>query len=150
MNLRPMEHLLLRVIVIGVLVLATLLGFAYFAKHHTKAEEQSAQAFIREKVLPIARQWQAPALLQIASPGFAQLNPEPQLAKRLAAYGSQGALVETRTIEVLVDKPFFGSNEKGIQAMVNIPSVFERGQANVRLTLVQLSGQWRVETITLQ
>jgi hypothetical protein len=150
MNLRPLESIIWRLLLGAAVVLAIVLGFAWYADKQQQEQKDSVGVFIKKALLPQIRQWDARALRIVGTDNFQQLNSLEELRQRLDLYALLGAAVELETPQIAIHQPWFGRASTPTEAWVVIPARFRQGDRKLRATLVRTdNGPWRLDSLTL-
>jgi hypothetical protein len=131
-------------IVMACVVVTAAIGLFFLARDGAALDAES-KAYVKDSVISVADNWDADALWQRGSPGFRRATDEQDLRNFFnAARSALGRLVEYRGSR---GQAAFMLTNAGQRATANydVKATFEKGDADIRVGLVKVGAQWRIE-----
>jgi len=135
--------------ILGGVFLVLLLGIALFvgyAAHEGQALDASSKKYVEESVPPIFSTWSKDELLKRSSPQMLEVirkNPQQldRLFLKLSALGSLKSFSVTGGDSNVV---YMTRDGKVTTASYVGRAIFEKGNAQIAVRLIQLSGNWHI------
>ena len=140
-----MRCLIKKPVIIGAVLLLIVcggIGYFFFAG---SALDRSGKAYVDEAVPAITTAWLPHELVKRESPAFLKATSDAQLVKLFDAFRRLGALKSyggCKGEATVTNTPNAGKVITGIYVA---QTTFEKGQAQIKVSLIQLNGQWKIQ-----
>jgi predicted PurR-regulated permease PerM len=131
----------------GVFLLIVVVGavFVGIAVYQGNKLDKSSKAYVEANVRPIVSTWSKDELVKRASPKLLEiLNKDPaqadQVLKKLSKLGALQSLGEPKGDSLIA---YTNGAGKVITAAYTETAKFDNGNADIRVRLIQVDGQWQ-------
>ena len=126
------------------LCMLAIAGFGLFNSFRHQQHKTAADTLIMETTTTALSQWDASAVLTRTHPDFYLQNSDDALTNLFNALRRLGDLSELRNITFTQDELRWWQSAEGMQVHYTMQAIFERGNAEVRITMVFEQGGWKI------
>jgi hypothetical protein len=127
-----------------VLVVAVIGGLVGYAVYAGVGLDKSSKAYVDEAVPAIVTNWSLEELKKRSSPAMLKASSDEDLMKMFTICRRLGALKSYGGCEG-DSRVFFTPQGKTISATYIAHAKFENGDAEIKVLLIQLDGQWKIQ-----
>ncbi len=135
------------IFLIFVLGIGGLFGYAAFTG---PALDVSSKAYVDEAVPKIIANWSVDELLQRGGPRIRDSIDLEQLGSVFGRLRTLGPLVSYDGAQGTARMSFTPSDGRVVGAVYLARARFERGRAEIRISLLQIDRQWRIQTFAVK
>ncbi|WP_156180878.1 hypothetical protein [Desulfovibrio sp. TomC] len=127
------------------LLLITAIFFGYAAYNGSKLDA-SSKIYIEENIPTILSTWSKDTILKLASPQLIETieNNQTNIDLLLTKSATLGKFQKISDIKGDSNTSFTTQNGSVITSRYAVQAKFDNGEATITVTLIQLSGQWRL------
>ncbi len=139
--MRKLVVILAILLVLGIAVVAGLIGFAAYSgtKHDASSKE-----YVDQSVLPIVSTWSVVEFLDRASPELKAIATREQLDQLFKKLSELGKLKEYQGSNGESLMSVTPQNGKQITAKYKAKALFENGEAEILIQLIKHDGNWQI------
>lgn len=132
---------------LGIFVLICMLatiGFGLFNSFRQEEQKAVADTLVMNVTSTALGQWDPAAVLTLTHPDFYLQNSDQALRNLFNALQRLGDLEELRDITFVQDELQWWQSVDGMNINYTMQAVFQRGNAEVRVSLIFADGQWKI------
>jgi hypothetical protein len=129
-----------------VLSIGALIGYAAITGPQL---DRSSKAYVDEAVPKIIATWSVDELLSRGSPGIRDTVDMERLRSVFGQLSALGRMVSYDGAKGTARMAFTPSDGKVVGAVYVARATFEKGRAEIRISLVQLAGQWKIQNFSV-